>query len=155
MTVLLPSNIFFHIWCQHRAITLFPHIAIAACLNDEKVGERWKSLDGKMYLACIHFFAASKRRYASSADSKRELQPGRDSRDYILRDNSIMFHGWCTHALARCWSRRFTTQPSYFRYINFAVDRYKRYYMFSLGNTCVIERNRSYLRCYNCHINDN
>lgn len=70
-----------------------------------KKWEQWKSPDRKMYLACTHFFCAASEtaRYASSADSKRELRPGHDSRNYILRDNSIMFHGWCTHALVQGW----------------------------------------------------
>lgn len=63
------------------AITTFCISLSRRSLNDEKVGTL-KSLDGKMYRACIRFFffsTASKRRYASSADSERELWPGRDS----------------------------------------------------------------------------
>jgi len=84
------------------------HIAIARCLNDEKVGA--VKIAGQENVSRVYpfffFLPHPKRRYASSANSKRELQPGHDSRNYILRDNSIMFHGWCTHALARVDMRR-------------------------------------------------
>lgn len=79
-------------------------IAIARCLNDEKVGA--VKIAGQENVSPVYpffFLPHPKRRYASSADSKRELRPGHDSRNYILRDNSIMLHGWRTHAFAPCW----------------------------------------------------
>lgn len=67
-----------------------------------KSGSSENRRTGKCISRVPIFFAASETaRYASSADSKRELRPGYDSRNYILRDNSIMFHGSCTHALVR------------------------------------------------------
>lgn len=55
MVILLPFRHFLPYAIPRAHDNNILHIAITVCLNDEKVGAL-KSLDGKMYRACIRFF---------------------------------------------------------------------------------------------------
>lgn len=80
------------------AITTFCISLSRRSLNDEKVGAL-KSLDGKMYRACIRFFFFFFHRIQTALCVLGGFRKGimawsrQSGGYYILRDNSIMFHG--------------------------------------------------------------